>query len=147
MTEMARYVFCCDVFLQNINTMDIATTNLKDAAKDFLRMVTAGKIREAFKLYTGKEFRHHNIEFKGDAQSLMTAMEENQAQFPNKKLDIKHVLQDGDLVAIHSHVIKVPKDPGAALVHIFRFKNDKVVEFWDMGQPIPEKTVNENGMF
>lgn len=127
--------------------MDIATTNLKDAAKDFLRMVAAGKIREAYNLYIGKEFRHHNIEFKGDAKSLMTAMEENHAQFPNKKLDIKHALQDGDLVAVHSHVRKEAKDPGGAVVHIFRFKNDKVVELWDLGQLVPEKTVNENGMF
>lgn len=127
--------------------MDTAVKNIKEAAKDFLRLITTGKIREAFNIYAGKDFRHHNTNFKGDAESLMIAMEENHAQFPGKILDVKHALQEGELVAIHSHVKKDPKDQGLALVHIFRFSNDKVVELWDLGQPVPAQTVNENGMF
>jgi predicted SnoaL-like aldol condensation-catalyzing enzyme len=40
-----------------------------------------------------------------------------------------------------------PDDRGGALVHIFRFHGDRVVELWDIGQPVPEDSPNENGMF
>lgn len=36
---------------------------------------------------------------------------------------------------------------GAAVVHIFRFDDDRIVELWDIGQAVPEASVNENGMF
>ena len=57
------------------------------------------------------------------------------------------MLEDGDLVAVHSRVRQKPGDLGAAVVHIFRFQGDRIVELWDMGQSVPENSPNENGMF
>jgi predicted SnoaL-like aldol condensation-catalyzing enzyme len=74
-------------------------------------------------------------------------MEENAAKNPNKVLEIQRALEDGDFVAIHSHVRQNPTDPGAAVVHIFKFQGDRVIELWDLGQPIPKNSPNENGMF
>jgi len=31
-------------------------------------------------------------------------------------------------------------------VHLFRFEGDRIVELWDIGQPIPDSSVNANGM-
>jgi len=36
---------------------------------------------------------------------------------------------------------------GLAIVNIYKLENGKVVEHWDVIQPIPEKTANNNGMF
>ena len=119
----------------------------KDAAISFLRLATSGKAREAFQKCVGPNFRHHNPFFRGDADSLRIAMEENAAKNPKKALEVQHALEDGDLVAVHSHVRQNPDDRGAAVVHIFRFQGDRVVELWDMGQPVPENSPNENGMF
>jgi len=119
----------------------------KDAAISFLRLAASGKAREAFQKCVGSNFRHHNPFFRGDADSLRIAMEENAAKNPKKALEVQHALEDGDLVAVHSHVRQNPDDRGAAVVHIFRFQGDRVVELWDMGQPVPENSPNENGMF
>lgn len=119
----------------------------KDAAISFLRLAASGKAREAFQKCVGSNFRHHNPFFRGDADSLRIAMEENAAKNPKKALEVQHALEDGDLVAVHSHVRQNPNDRGAAVVHIFRFEGDRVVELWDMGQPVPENSPNENGMF
>jgi len=123
------------------------SSDYKQIASDFLMLASKGKSREAFDKYVNKNFKHHNIYFKGDGESLMIAMEENAKKNPDKIFEIKKALQDGDLAATHSHVRQKPGDPGAGVVHIFRFENNKIVELWDLGQPVPLETVNENGMF
>lgn len=122
-------------------------TSLKDKAVSFLQLVASGNVREAYQRYVGPGFRHHNPFFRGDADSLMLAMEENAAKNPHKILEVKRAIEEGDIVAVHSHVKQRQDDLGGAVVHIFRFHNDHIVEFWDVGQPIPENSPNENGMF
>jgi len=127
--------------------MIMITNDYKQIAADFLLLASKGNSKEAFSKYVSKNFKHHNTYFKGDGESLMIAMEDNAMKNPNKSFDIKRSLQDGELVATHSHVRQKPGGPGAAVVHIFRFENDKIAELWDLGQPVPLETVNENGMF
>lgn len=118
-----------------------------EAAVSFMRLIGSGKVREAYRAHIAPGFRHHNPFFRGDAASLMAGMEENAAKLPDKVLEVKRTLEDGDLVAIHSHVQPKPGDLGVALVHIFRFEGDRIVELWDLGQPVPDDSPNENGMF
>ena len=119
----------------------------KEIAQQFLRLASKGESRKAFELYVSNNFKHHNVWFKGDRHSLMTAMEDNAKETPDKVFDIHRALEDGDLVAVHSHVRQTPNDPGAAVMHIFRFDNQQIVELWDFGQAVPAEMVNENGMF
>jgi predicted SnoaL-like aldol condensation-catalyzing enzyme len=125
----------------------ISSISRKDAAISFLRLVASGQVREAYQKYIGPDFRHHNPFFRGDADSLRIAMEENAAKNPNKIFEVQRALEDGDFVAVHSCVRQNPGDRGAAVVHIFKFQGDRVIEVWDMGQPVPENSPNENGMF
>jgi predicted SnoaL-like aldol condensation-catalyzing enzyme len=120
---------------------------LKEKAVSFLQQVAAGEVREAYRRYISPDFRHHNPFFQGDADSLMLAMEENAKENPDKILEVKRVIEEGDLVAVHSHVKQKQDDLGSAVVHIFRFHNNVIVELWDVGQPIPENSPNENGVF
>ncbi len=119
----------------------------KEKAVSFLQLVASGKVREAYQSYVSPDFCHHNPYFRGDAESLMIAMEENAAQNPNKILTVKQAIQEGKTVAVHSHVKQNSNDRGGAVVHIFHFEDNQIVEMWDVGQPIPEDSPNENGMF
>lgn len=119
----------------------------KEKAVSFLQLVASGKVREAYQSYIGPGFCHHNPFFPGDAESLMLAMEENAAKNPHKILEVKHAIEEKEIVTVHSHVKQNPDDLGGAVVHIFRFQDDKIVELWDVGQPIPENSPNKNGMF
>ncbi|UOQ87152.1 nuclear transport factor 2 family protein [Gracilibacillus salinarum] len=121
--------------------------DVKEKAVSFLQLVVSNRIREAYQQYISASFRHHNPYFPGDADSLMLAMEENASQSPAKILDIKLVIQEVEKVVVYSHIRQNQGDPGAAAVHIFRFENGKIVEMWDIGQPVPEESKNENGMF
>jgi len=119
----------------------------KEIAAEFLTLCAIGKSHKAFDLFVGENFIHHNTYFKGDRETLMLAMEANAKQNPHKILEIKHTLEDGSLAAVHSHVRQNPNDLGVAVIHIFCFENDKIVELWDFGQPVPQNLINENGMF
>ena len=119
----------------------------KDAATSFLRMAAAGDVQRAFETFVAPNFRHHNPHFRGDADSLAAAMAENAAQNPSKTLHVERVIEEGDLVAVHGRVKLNADSPEVALVHIFRFEGDRVAELWDIGQPAPEQSPNEYGMF
>ena len=119
----------------------------KDAAISFLKMASRGDVSEAYSKFVGPGFRHHNPYFEGSAETLLTAMEENARENPNKTLDVKRAIAEGDLVAVHSHVRQRPDDRGAAVVHLFRFEEGRIVELWDLGQEVPEESPNQHGIF
>ena len=119
----------------------------KDRAVRFLEMIVAGKVTEAYDEFVAPGFRHHNPFFKGDANSLLTAMAESNALFPSRRLDVQRALQDDDLVAVHSRLRLGAENPEMAVVHIMRFADDRIAEFWDVSQTSPNPLVNENGMF
>jgi predicted SnoaL-like aldol condensation-catalyzing enzyme len=146
---MAKNLSIIKERLIELNTKQQSTNTqaLKEKAVSFLQLVAFGKVREAYLNHIGPDFRHHNSYFRGDAESLMMAMEENAVQNPNKVLDVKHVIGENDLVTVYSHIKQTPEDIGAAVVHIFRFQSEKIVELWDVGQAVPENSPNENGMF
>lgn len=118
----------------------------KEKAAHFLNLIGEAKVKKAFELYLSEDFKHHNPYIKGDAQSLQKAMKEDATANPKKELKILRSLEDGDLVAIHSHVKQHPEDNGFVLVHFFKFREDKIIELWDLGQEIPDKIINEKGM-
>ena len=119
----------------------------KNAAVSFLKMAASGKVQEAYSKFVGEGFRHHNPFFEGSAESLQAGMQASASQNPDKVLDVKRVIADGELVAVHSHVQQKPGERGAAVVHIFRFENGRIVELWDLGQPLPDESPNQFGMF
>src|SRR5690554_4145601 len=120
----------------------------KEIAKDFLNLASSGQPREAFELYVGEDFKHHNAYYKGDRHTLMVAMEESHKETPNKVFEMQRALEDGNLVAVHSRVQQEgEKGWEGAVIHIFRFDKNKIVELWDFGQGVPENMINENGMF
>lgn len=119
----------------------------KEAAIAFLSLAASGAVREAYASFVGEGFRHHNPLFEGSAAALMAAMEENARQSPNKRLTIKRVIAEGEWVVTHSHIQPEPGARGAAVVHLFRFEHGRIVELWDLGQPVPDTSPNQFGMF
>ncbi|WP_413289202.1 nuclear transport factor 2 family protein [Bdellovibrio sp. HCB337] len=122
--------------------------NKKEMAVSFLKAAASGEVKAAYDKFIASNFIHHNQYFKGDRTSLMVAMEEASKTHPNKSIEVKHVYEDGNTVVTHSQVLR--KDTNAApiaVVHIFRFENNKVVELWDLGQELMKDSPNENGAF
>ena len=77
----------------------------------------------------------------------MSGMEDNEAKFPDKTFEIQRAIEGGDLVATHSRVQMKPGQRALAAVHIFRFEGERIAEFWDVVQEVPEQSPNAYGMF
>lgn len=119
----------------------------KEIVVRFLELVVAGRIDEAYRKYVDMDGKHHNAYFPAGFPALKQAMIENHAQFPDKRISVKHVLAEGDMVAAHSHVSLNPGNKNIAVVHLFRFQGDRIAELWDIGQPIEPDSPNRDGMF
>ena len=52
-------------------------------------------------------------------------------------MDFKRIIAEGNLVAFHNHLKPNPQDRGVAVVDIFRVEDGKLVEHWDVIQPVP----------
>ncbi len=133
-----------------MSTEQLITSNhsLKENAVSFLLLVASGKAREAYQTYISSDFRHHNLYFRGNAESLMLEMEENAALYLNKILEVKLAIQEKNTkntLVVHSHVRQNPEGLGGAVVHIFRFQDNQTVELWDIGQRIPEDSLMRTG--
>jgi predicted SnoaL-like aldol condensation-catalyzing enzyme len=124
-----------------------SSTSNKDRAVAFLETIVAGQVSKAYAEHVAPGFKHHNPHFKGDAASLCAGMEQSEAQFPSKRFEVQRALQDGEMVAVHSRLRLDPSNPELAVVHIFRFQDGRIAEFWDIAQQAPETIVNEHGMF
>jgi predicted SnoaL-like aldol condensation-catalyzing enzyme len=124
----------------------VQSSTRKQIATSFLKLAASGKLDEAYAL-VAPNFRHHNPYFAGDAESLKTGMAEAHHKFPNTTLEVQHVFEADNLVAVHSRVRHSPDTPEIAVVHILRFEGDRVAELWDVGQEAPKDSPNENGMF
>lgn len=118
------------------------------AAVEFLDMVfNQKKVEEGFAKYVGPTYIQHNPMVPDGIEGAVTGLTGLLKQMPDWKYDFKRVLVDGDLVAVHSHVTTGPADRGTAVVDIFRVVDGKIVEHWDVLQPVPEKAANDNTMF
>lgn len=125
----------------------MASQSHREAAIGFLTLVAEGRVDEAYERHVGPGFRHHNPYFRGDAAALQMAMQQNATANPGKILEVKLSLEDDDQVAVLSHIRQDAGDRGAAVVHLFRFENGRIVEMWDVGMDVPDAAVNENGVF
>lgn len=119
----------------------------KEIVISFLQMVVSGKIDEAYQKYISKNLVHHNGFFPSNPESLKQGMKESHEKFPNKITEIKHAVEENDIVVTHSHLRFSESDPGMGVVHIFRFEDGRIAEMWDLGQAVPKDSPNKNGMF
>jgi predicted SnoaL-like aldol condensation-catalyzing enzyme len=119
----------------------------KPTALEFLRLAAAGHAQESAQRLLAPGFRHHNPWFPAGAAPLLKAMDENALQNPDKDFQVLRAVAEGDLVAVHSRVRVKPEGPTVSVVHLFRFEGARIAELWDVGQPVPPESPNQDGMF
>jgi predicted SnoaL-like aldol condensation-catalyzing enzyme len=128
----------------------------KEIAIEFLNLIGQGRPKDGLGFFE-PDCKTHNPYTSGGISELidaMIAMQKQGAEGIMKgskadfKLVIRHVLAEGDFVAVYTQLAgSKPTDGGLRQVHLFRFQGDKIVEYWDVTQMIPENAPNAEGAF
>ncbi len=92
-------------------------------------------------------YMQHSPLAEDGLEGLKRFLDRGRAEYPHISHSIKRILADGDYVVVHSHVKLVPDTAGFAVMDIFRLEDAKLVEHWDVIQPVPESSPNSNSMF
>jgi len=119
----------------------------KKVVLDFYDKALNQKDFDAAAKHFGPRYIQHNPLAADGIEGFRKFIEFRREKFPNAKSEIKRTLADGDMVILHVHSIREPGERGVAIVDIFRLEGGKIIEHWDVIQPISEKAANDNTMF
>ena len=97
--------------------------------------------------FIGSHYQQHNPLVEDGYAGLRKYLTWIQENFPQSHSKVLRVFADGDHVLLHVHRVRTPGTRGDAIVDIFRLENGKIVEHWDVIQPVFETSANPNTMF
>lgn len=128
-------------------------TDHKNTVIEFFKLVGSGRSKEGLRFFA-PDCKTHNPYVAGSITTLMDAMiaanNEGASKYPEPEFIVKHVLAEGDLVVAHTQLLSNKSKPGEGglrQVHLFQFKDDKIVEYWDITQQVMPDMPNAAGAF
>ena len=161
MTSLAILLFSCNskengtATQANIDSLNKQIQNLSDNQKqiDANKKTVAGFYQELFgdkevnaiDKYIGETYIQHNPSVADGKEALKQAVTQWFKGAPKERIDIQHLSAEGNLVYIHTKSKRGTTT--VSTIDIFRFENGKIVEHWDVGQDVPEKSANPHPMF
>jgi len=119
----------------------------KELVLAFYKKLIGEKDYEAARRYMGAEYRQHAPYAADGHTGVAEWVRKFKEAFPQHHYEVKKIIAEGDLVVLHLHGKSGLHPFGESVIDIFRIENGKVVEHWDVIQPIPESADNANSMF
>ncbi len=127
--------------------------NRKEIIQEYFNLIAAGKFKDGLQFFspdckTHNPFVVDNMEVLVDA--MIAANKEYSPKFPEAQFALKYVIADGDFVAAYTQLMASPSKPGEGglrQMHLFRFDEEKIVEYWDVTQQIMPNMPNAANSF
>lgn len=113
----------------------------KEKAVAVLESLQSGDKQPAEEFISADKYIQHNLTFEDSQEGLTASLD--YLKSISTKVDVKRVLEEGDLVAVHSeYELNGPK----VIFDIFRFEDGKIVEHWDNIQDTVANTASGHSM-
>ncbi|MCH7630151.1 MAG: nuclear transport factor 2 family protein [Proteobacteria bacterium] len=103
-------------------------------------------VRGAFERYVAPDYIQHNAGIVDGRDAAVAALDP-MFHAEGSHFDIKRIVVDRDMAVIHLHGRTGPQGNGGTVADIYRLKHGKIVEHWDVLQPIADHTVNPHPYF
>ncbi len=98
--------------------------------------------------------KQHNPYVSGGMDTLMesmaSAVKEMGPKSPDAEFKVANVVAEGDTVVVHTNLVGSRTKPelgGLRQAHVFRFNENKIVEYWDITQTITPDMPNARNAF
>jgi predicted SnoaL-like aldol condensation-catalyzing enzyme len=106
------------------------------------------KPRDAFERYMAPDFVEHKPDVPlGTREAAATFLEELIAELPKPRWEVLRTIAEADLVFLHARFTPAEGAPAYAIADIFRLKECKIVEHWDVVAAPPRDQRNSNPRF
>jgi len=123
------------------------TARSKQTALGYFSRMSDDHDLTAIDQYLGGAYYQHDPNLPNGIAAAKAAYAFIFATYPGFTATSLKVVAEGDLVAVRYHYKTSPEDRGQAIVDMFRVRNGKIVEHWDVAQDIPATSANDNTMF
>jgi predicted SnoaL-like aldol condensation-catalyzing enzyme len=107
---------------------------------------TQKRVADAFAYLVAEDYRQHNPTIADGPQAAVAALTPKFDGSPDARFEVQRILVDGDLAMVHVKATRPGSQP-AAVADIYRFSNGRIVEHWDVLQPVPTNPVHDHPMF
>ncbi|RSN27174.1 hypothetical protein DMC61_25175 [Amycolatopsis sp. WAC 04169] len=148
--RVARVIFCAALTVgctsnEAGSTPRDATAANKELVTRFYQQAFVNKdVATAAETYIGDIYLQHNPQVadgkRAFVETLKPVVEE-----AGRSFSISRVIAEEDLVLVHA-LSRVVNGEAVAVADIFRVENSKIVEHWDVQQPIPAETASGRPM-
>jgi len=105
-----------------------ATSANRQLVRDYLEVVWNQGDVAAAEVYLDQNLIQHNPNLPDGRAPLVQFIAGFKQQVPDGRFDIRRVIVDGELVAVHSLFTTAPDDRGTAVVDLFRVADGRIVE-------------------
>ena len=119
----------------------------KEILQEFYEVVFNGHDVDAARKYLREDYIQHNPGVGQGREAFIEAFRGKFAKVPTFHLDVKRIIVDGDMAAVHIHATGLPGQNESVVVDIYRLQDGMLAEHWDCLMPIPPEMLGNNIYF
>ncbi|MFI2207640.1 ester cyclase [Streptomyces sp. NPDC020192] len=102
---------------------------------------------EVIDKFVGPTYTNHNPQGVDGPEGLKRFITYFKGANPELHHTRYRILADGDLVLLHTRSVAAPGATPHVVVDVFRVEEGRIVEHWDVIQPVPDTTVGGHDLF